>query len=61
MKQRNLKLIFTLQGHQRFKARFSGLTMGELLREIWNVDIRICPACGGIHMRHAGRIYAKHR
>lgn len=61
MKQRNLKLIFTLQGHQRFKARFSGLTMGELLREIWNVDIRICPACGGIHMRHAGRIYARQR
>lgn len=61
MKQRNLKLIFTLQGHQRFKARFSGLTMAELLREIWNVDIRICPACGGIHMRHAGRIYARHR
>lgn len=61
MKQRNLKLIFTLQGHQRFKARFSGLTMAELLKEIWNIDIRICPVCGGIHKRHAGRIYARHR
>lgn len=61
MKQRNLKLIFTLQGHQRFKTRFSGLSMAELLREIWNVDVRICPACGGIHMRHAGRIYARQR
>ena len=61
MKNRNLKLIFTLQGHQRFKARFTGMTMAELLREIWNIDIRICPVCGGIHMRHAGRTYARHR
>lgn len=61
MKHRNLKLIFTLQGHQRFKARFSCLTMAELLQKIWNIDIRICPSCGGVHMRHAGRTYARHR
>lgn len=61
MKSQNLKLIFTLQGHQRFKARFTGMTAAELLREIWGVDIRVCPACGGIHMRYAGRTYARHR
>lgn len=61
MKSRNLKLIFTLQGHQRFKEKFTGMTVPELLMEIFGVDVRVCPACGSLHMRHAGRIYAQQR
>lgn len=57
MKSRNLQLIFTLQGHQRFKARYTGMSMAELLKEIWDVDIHRCPACGCCHMRSAGRMY----
>ncbi len=56
-KARNLELIFTLQGHQRFKARYIGLTMAELLKKIWGRDICACPVCGSGKMRHIGRTY----
>lgn len=54
----NLKLIFTLQGHQRFHEKYVGLSMAELLKAIWNTDLNICPICGCNHMRHVGRTYA---
>lgn len=53
----NLKLIFTLQGHQRFRERYAGLSMAELLKAVWNTDIRICPECGCCNMRYIGRTY----
>lgn len=56
-KVRNLKLIFKLQGHQRFKAKYSNLSMAELLKALWNLDIHICPECGCCNMRHIGRTY----
>ncbi|MBQ8040544.1 MAG: IS91 family transposase [Lachnospiraceae bacterium] len=57
MKSENLKLIFKLQGHQRFKARYTGMSTAELLKELWDVNIRICPVCGCCHMLNKGRIY----
>lgn len=57
MKSENLKLIFKLQGHQRFKARYAGMSTAELLKELWDVNIRICPVCGCCHMLNKGRIY----
>lgn len=57
-KTRNLKLIFTLQGHQRFRERYRGLSMAELLKSVWGIDIRICPECGCGRMHCIGRIYA---
>lgn len=56
-KTRNLKRIFKLQGHQRFKARYTGMSMTELLKTIWNLDIHICPECGCCSMQHVGRTY----
>lgn len=56
-KSRNLKLIFTLQGHQRFRELYSNLSIAELLKAIWKVDIRICPECGCHNMQQAGRTY----
>lgn len=56
-KSRNLKLIFTLQGHQRFRELYSNLSIAELLKVIWKVDIRICPECGGHNMQQVGRTY----
>ncbi len=58
MKSKNLRLIFTLQGHQRFQQRYAGLSMAELLKVVWNIDIRICPVCGYAGMRPMGRTYA---
>ena len=56
-KSKNLKLIFTLQGHQRFHARYTGLSMAELLKAVWKVDICICPECGCQRMQHIGKTY----
>ena len=57
-KMNNLRLIFTLQGHQRFKAKFSGLSMAELLKAVWKIDISVCSACGCCNMIPLGRSYA---
>lgn len=61
MKSRNLKLIFKLQGYQKFKQHYTGMSMAELLKAIWDFDIRVCPKCGSISMKHIGRVYAKPR
>ena len=57
-KSRNLRLIFTLQGHQRFKARYTGLSIAELLKVVWKVDISVCHVCGCQNMKYLGRIHA---
>lgn len=56
-KSKNLRLIFTLQGYQKFKARYTDLTIAELLKTIWKVDIMRCPVCGCSHMQTLGRTY----
>lgn len=56
-KSKNLRLIFTLQGYQKFKARYTNLSMAELLKTIWNVDGSCCPECGCPRMQWVGRIY----
>ena len=57
MKKNNLQLIFMIQGHQRFKARYTGMSTAELIKEIWDININICPACGCCHMINLDRIY----
>ena len=57
MKSANLKLIFKLQGYQKFKQRYAGMSMSELLKAVWNVDICICPECGHAAMKPLGRRY----
>ncbi len=60
MKTKNLKIIFTLQGHQRFRRRYSGMSIAELLKTIWNISIACCPVCGSVDsMKPSGRCYAK--
>ena len=58
MKSRNLKIIFRIQGGQRFRQRYAGLSMAELLKAVWNVDLSICPECGCAAMQQLGRSYA---
>ncbi len=57
-KQKNLKIIFTFQGHQKFKSLYQSLSVDELIKQLWNVDIHVCPECGCCNMKHAGRTYA---
>lgn len=58
MKSRNLKRIFRIQGGQRFRQRYTGLSMAELLKAVWNIDLAVCPECGCAAMRQLGRRYA---
>ena len=58
MKTHNLKIIFTLQNGQRFRRRYAGMTMAELLMAVWDFDICICPECGCASMKQLGRMYA---
>lgn len=57
-KSENLKRIFQLQGHQRFKQRYANLSMQELIKQVWKADICQCPACGKSTMVWLGRAYA---
>ena len=57
MKSKNLKLIFKIQGYQKFKRRYTDLSIEELLKTVWDLDIRICPECGNCSMRPLGRSY----
>lgn len=57
MKFTNLKVIFKLQGSQRFKQRYTGMSMAELLKAVWDYDICCCPECGHATMKLLGRCY----
>lgn len=57
MKTQNLKAIFKLQNGQRFKQRYAGLTIAELIKAVWDFDICLCPACGCRSMKQLGRCY----
>lgn len=57
MKSRNLKVICKIQGGLRFKQRFTGMSMAELLKAIWNFDICVCPECGHATMKQLGRCH----
>ena len=58
MKSRNLKMIFRIQGLQRFRQHYAGLSMADLLKAVWNIDLAICPECGCASMQQLGRSYA---
>lgn len=57
-KRNNLKLIEKLTGKALFKARYSSMSMKELMKELWNIDIEQCPVCKNSSMRHSGRTFA---
>ena len=57
MKSRNLKVICKIQGGLRFRQRFAGMSMAELLKAVWNFDICVCPECGHATMKQLGRCH----
>lgn len=36
-----LELIFKLHGYQKFKSRYTDMTIAELPQTVWNVNIHI--------------------
>ena len=57
MKTQNLKVISKLQGGLRFRQRYAGMSMAELLKAVWNFDICVCPECGHATMKQLGRCH----
>lgn len=47
-----------IQGIQRFRQRYAGLSMAELLKAVWNIDLALCPKCGCTSMQQLGRSHA---
>lgn len=58
MKKKNLKVIFKIQGKQGYHRRLENMSVADILKVVWNVDIRCCPCCGKISMNYIGRTYA---
>lgn len=56
-KKKKLELIFRLQGYQKFKSRYAGMTMAELIQAVWNVNIHVCRCCGCMNMKPLGRMH----
>lgn len=57
MKAKNLRVIFTLQGYQKFKRCYTDLSIAELLKTVWDFDFCICSACGHATMEQLRRRY----
>ena len=57
-KKKKLRLLFELQGHQQFTARFPADTPKDvILSEVLGTDVHVCPCCGKPSMRYLGRRY----
>lgn len=57
-KKKKLRLLFELQGHQQFTARFSAdMPKDMIISEILGIDVHMCPCCGKSSMRYLGRRY----
>ena len=57
VKKKRLRILFRLQGHQTFKARFSSDTPKGILLQSLGIDVKTCPCCGKPAMRYIGRSF----
>jgi 4-aminobutyrate aminotransferase-like enzyme len=56
VRRKKLRLLFELQGRQKYKAKFSKDTPADvLLNEFLKIDVHKCPKCGKSSMRYIGR------
>ena len=69
MKSRNLKLIFRIQGRQRFRQRYAGMSMAELLTSSLDIDLSSvrnaaalpCSSWGGVMLLPHKRTFFSYR
>ena len=57
VKKKKLRILFRLQGHQTFRARFSADTPKDTILSSLGIDVRTCPCCGRPAMRYIGRSF----
>lgn len=57
---KNLELIFKLQGFQRFRSMYTGMSAEEILLAAWGFKTNVCHNCGCTDcMRITGRKYPR--
>ena len=57
---RNLELIFKLQGFQRFRSMYTGMSTEEILLAAWGFKTNVCRNCGCTDcMKVTGRKYPR--
>ena len=57
VKKKKLRILFRLQGHQTFRARFSADTPKDTILSSLGINARTCPCCGRPAMRYIGRSF----
>lgn len=57
-KKKLLAIVFRIQDHRRFEARYAGMDSDARLLHMFGIDVRLCPCCGGHSMRHRIRTYS---
>ncbi len=53
-RKKNLKIIFRIQGHQKFVSYLAGLSKPEKLKVLYGYDVQTCPICGCQTMQYRG-------
>lgn len=48
-KKKKLALIFKQQNRQRFKAKYTGMTVADMLKDLFGKDIKCCPECACVN------------
>ena len=57
-KKKLLGIVFRIQNHQRFNARYAGMDKDARLMEMFGIDIHLCPCCGARSMRLRHRTFS---
>lgn len=55
-KSENLTIIFRLQNRRRTTAHYKGMSIQEIIKDVWNIDLMKCPCCGKSTFRFSGRL-----
>jgi hypothetical protein len=57
-KKKLLGIVFRIQNHRRFNAKYAGMDTDVRLMEMFAIDIHLCPCCGARAMRHRYRTFS---
>ena len=57
-KKKLLGVVFRIQNHRRFNARYVGMDTDVRLMEMFGIDIHLCPCCGARALRHHYRTFS---
>ena len=53
-----LGIVFRIQNHRRFSAKYTGMDTDIRLMEMFGIDIHLCPCCGARAMRQHYRTFS---